>query len=97
MCSSAHEIIKDKAFERLIKLEKRKTSYQIGIINNRHVCSIKLSIEAITKTHCNEWTVTSTSNLTTTIPSRNNKQLSSKNAMFVYMSKHVHVPTLFSM
>ena len=31
------KIVKDKAFERQIKLEKVKTSYQICIINNRHV------------------------------------------------------------
>ena len=55
------KIAKDKAFERLIKLEKGKTSYRIGIINSRHVHSIKLSIQAVTETHCNEWTVTSTS------------------------------------
>ena len=35
------KIEKDKSFERLIKLEKRKTSYQIDIINNRHVDSLK--------------------------------------------------------
>ena len=55
------KIAKDKAFERLIKLEKGKTSYRIGIINSRHVHSIKLSIQAVTETQCNEWTVTSTS------------------------------------
>ena len=55
------KIAKDKAFERLIKLEKGKTSYRIGIINSRHVHSIKLSIEAVRDTNCNEWTVTSTS------------------------------------
>ena len=57
------KIAKDKAFERLIKLEKEKISYQIGIINNRHVDSIKLSIQAITETQCNECTVTSISKL----------------------------------
>ena len=56
-------IAKDKDFERQINLEKVKTSYQIGIINSRHVHSIKLSIQAVTETHCNEWTVTSTSKL----------------------------------
>ena len=49
------KIVKDKAFERLIKLEKGKTPYQICIINNRHVHSIKLSIQ--TETQCNEWIV----------------------------------------
>ena len=53
------KIAKDKAFERLIKLEKGKTSYRIGIINSRHVHSMKLSIQAVTETHCNEWTSTS--------------------------------------
>ena len=48
---------KDKAFERLIKLEKGKTSYRIGLINSRHVHSIKLSIQAVTETQCNEWTI----------------------------------------
>ena len=54
-------IAKDKDFERQINLEKVKTSYQIGIINSRHVHSIKLSIQAVTETQCNERTVTSTS------------------------------------
>ena len=48
---------KGKAFERLIKLEKGKTSYRIGLINSRHVHSIKLSIQAVTETQCNEQTV----------------------------------------
>ena len=53
MCSSAHmKITKDKAFERLIKLEKGKASYQIAIINNRHVHGIKLSIQTITGSQC---------------------------------------------
>ena len=45
---------KDKAFERLIKLVKGKTSYRIGLINSRHVHSKKLSIQAVTETQCNE-------------------------------------------
>ena len=48
------KIAKDKAFERLIKLEKGKISFQIGIINNRHVHIIKVSIQAVTETRFNE-------------------------------------------
>ena len=55
MCSSAHEDSKRQSFERLIKLEKGKTSYQIHFINNRHV-QLQLSIQAVTETQCNEWT-----------------------------------------
>ena len=54
------KIGKEKAFERQIKLEKEKTSYWIGIIDNRYVHSINFSIQAVTETQCNEWTVTST-------------------------------------
>ena len=50
------KIVKDKVFERLTKLEKAKTSYQIHFIGNRHVDSIKLSIQAVTETQCNGWT-----------------------------------------
>ena len=38
------KIAKDKAFEGLIKLDKGKTSYRIGLLKSRHVHSIKLSI-----------------------------------------------------
>ena len=57
------KIAKDKAFERLIKLEKGMTSYQTGIINSRHVHSIKLSIPL----H---------QNLKTTTPSKTRNNLS---------------------
>ena len=55
------KIAKEKAFKRLIKLGKGKTSYRIGTINNLHVHSIKFSIRAVTEIQCNEWTITSTS------------------------------------
>ena len=47
------KITKDKAFERLIKLEKGNTSYQIGTINNSYVHSMKLSIQTKTETQYN--------------------------------------------
>ena len=47
-------IAKDKLFEWLIKLEKGKTSYWIGIIDNKYIHNIKLSIHAITKNQCNK-------------------------------------------
>ena len=103
MYSSADEDRKDKAFERLIKLGKGKTSYWIGLIKSKHVHSIKLSIQAITETHYNEWTVRLHQNLKTTTLSRNNKEFveiavyDARNETFVYMSIHVHVQTLFSM
>ena len=97
-------IAKDKAFERLIKLEKGKTSKRIGLIKSRHVHSTKLSIQAVTETHYNAWTeLPLHQNLKTTTLSRNNKEFvkiaiyDARSATFVYMSKHVHVQTLFSM
>ena len=94
------KITKDKTFERLIKLEKGKTSYQIGIINNRHAHSIKLSIQAITETQYNEWTVTSTSKPDIIKKQQKNCQnfvYNARNAMFVYTSIDVHLLTVFSM
>ena len=71
------KIAKDKAFERLIKLEKWKTSYRIGLLKSRHVHSIKLSIQAVTETHYNAWTELSPhQNMKTTTLSRTTKNLS---------------------
>ena len=47
------KITKDKAFERLIKLEKGNTSYQIGTINNSYIHSMKLSIQTVAETQYN--------------------------------------------
>ena len=89
---------------RINKIRKEKTSYQIGIINNKHVHTIKL--QAVTETQCNEWTVSQLplyQNLKTTTQSRNNKQFvkivinDATNATFIYLSTNVHVSTLFSM
>ena len=100
MCSSVHEIAKYKAFERL---DKEKTSYQISIINNRHVHSIKLSIQTVTETQCNEWTITSTSKPENHYTIKNQQTIcqitiyNTRNTTFVYTSIHVYVSTLFSM
>ena len=98
------KIAKDKAFERLIKLEKGKTSYRIGLLKSRHIHSIKVSIQAVTETHYYAWTeLPPHQNLKTTTLSRNNKEFvkiavyDARNATFLYMSIHVHVQTLFSM
>ena len=69
------KIAKDKAFERLIKLEKGKTSCRIGLLKSRRVHSIKLSIQAVTETHYNAWTELSPhQNMKNTTLSRNNKE-----------------------
>ena len=98
------KIAKDKALERLIKLEKGKTSYWKGIINNGYVHSIKLSIQAVTETHCNECTVTSTLEPENHYTIKKQQTIlvkiaiyDARNVTFVYTSTHVHIPTLFSM
>ena len=44
------KLARDKGFERLIKLEKGKTSERIKLINVRHKNSLKLSFESVNAT-----------------------------------------------
>jgi hypothetical protein len=59
-------IANDKGFERLIKLEKGKSSHRITTIKRRHMSSLQLSTNSINQIDESTWTVQSSSNPTTT-------------------------------
>ncbi len=59
-----HTLLKfarDKAFERLVKLEKGKTTGRIQRIVNRHLASKELNVELVLESSDVNWTVTSSS------------------------------------
>jgi hypothetical protein len=52
-------VSRDKAFERLIKLEKGKSSHKISCIRKRHMTSLSMSTSAITEKAKDTWIVVS--------------------------------------
>ena len=53
------KVSRDKAFERLSKMEKGKISDRLSTIRKRHWASVKLSLELVTKRKYTEWSVKS--------------------------------------
>ena len=53
------KIARDKAFERLIKVQKGKSSYRISVIKKRHAASLEMALDLIVPCGYNEWKVIS--------------------------------------
>ena len=53
------KVARDKAFERLCKLEKGKVSGQLALIRKRHIESTKLPTQSVTQCNNTQWSVTS--------------------------------------
>jgi hypothetical protein len=53
------KVARDKAFDRLIKIEKGKTTSRINIIHQRHKESLKLALSLVNTLSDTEWLVQS--------------------------------------
>ena len=53
------KLARDKGFERLVKLEKGKTSGRITTIRQRHLASMKIHMDSVKETDSTTWTVKS--------------------------------------
>ena len=53
------KVARDKAFERLCKLEKGKVSGRLALIRKRHAESTKLPSQSVTQCNNTQWSVAS--------------------------------------
>ena len=55
------KVARDKAFDRLLKIEKGKITYKITAINQRHKSSLLLPATSIPSSADNQWNIQSNS------------------------------------